>query len=48
MLKGRWKGEKKEVKQTETGLKLKDFVMREMSKAKHGDGWDARPQVISE
>jgi hypothetical protein len=48
ILKGRWKGKTKEIEQRDSGGRLKDFVMREMSKARHGDGWDARPQVISE
>jgi hypothetical protein len=48
ILRGKWKGKNKEIKQTDRGYSLKDFVMREMAKAKHGEGWDARPQVISQ
>ena len=48
ILKERWKGKTKEIEQRDSGSKLKDFVMREMSKASHGDGWDSRPNVTSE
>jgi hypothetical protein len=48
ILRGKWKGKNKEIEQRDSGSKLKDFVIREMLKAKHGEGWDFRPQVSSQ
>ncbi|GEM_PF-5214805 len=48
ILRGRWKGKNKQIEKTERGNVLKDWVIREMSKARHGEDWDSRPQVISQ
>lgn len=47
ILRGKWKGETKQIEKTEKGYVLKNWVIEQMGKARHGEGWDARPQVIS-
>jgi len=46
-LEGRFQGERKTVRERGSGKDLFRFVRKEMDKADRGEGWDARPKVIS-
>lgn len=47
ILRGEWKGKLKQIEKTERGAVLKNWVIQQIGDARRGEGWDAKPQVIS-